>query len=48
MQLLRVSRPGVMERLGLGPDDLLDKSQSSLWKNDWLGSGWPISKNRRS
>jgi hypothetical protein len=33
-------RPGVMEKLGLGPDTCLKKkSQACLWKNDWLGSG---------
>lgn len=36
--LIQGFRPGVMERLGLGPDVILTRSSTRVWSDDRLGS----------
>ena len=36
--LIEGFRPGVMERLGLGPDQLTALNEANLRSHDWLGT----------
>ena len=47
--LIEGFRPGVMERLGLGPDVCLARNRrlAGLWPHDGLGPGWAAGPGRR-